>query len=553
MFLLFAIVCLSLRLIYISHFRVDSDEPQHLHVVWGWAHGLTDYRDFFDNHTPLFHILYAPVLRCFGAQPDILVLMRFTLLPLYLFGAFCVYGLGRFLFNRRVAMWGALFSSLYPYYFFPSIEFRADNLWGPLWFFTLFVLMAGPLSAPRCLQIGLLFGALCTTSIKTVLLLVAFGLATVVTYLVSRQFRVRYPISSLAHKAIVVAAGAMAIPAVLIVYLWRRHALGQFVSCVIQHNLTPGTLRTHVSVLGATVAIAIVILLFAVAKRIIARAPNEIQGAKQLLIALTVIIYLALVRTCVLQVTRQDLIPADPLMILLLTPLLLAILQNSLRRMPCTSLVLVRPIAAALLGVVAVVWILLGRPIFHNGTVGNVRYVGEVLRLTGPDDYVMDYKGESIFRRRPYYFVLEPVTRMRIHAGLIADNIPERLISTGTYVVIRDTNRLTERTVQFFKANYLPVGQVCVAGKILAPDAATGSCEFDLPLAGQYAVTAEHSNATGTLDGTEYNGPRALSAGRHTFQLAGNLQPLAIIWSRAIEKGFSPFNPPPFIRVESEF
>ena len=35
----------------------------------------------------------------------------------------------------------------------------------------------------------------------------------------------------------------------------------------------------------------------------------------------------------------------------------------------------------------------------------------EVLRLTEPSDYVLDMKGESIFRRRPIYYVLEAITR----------------------------------------------------------------------------------------------------------------------------------------------
>src|SRR5689334_17458398 len=46
-----------LRALYAFRYRVDSDEPQHLHVAWAWAHGLVQYRDVFDNHMPLFHLL----------------------------------------------------------------------------------------------------------------------------------------------------------------------------------------------------------------------------------------------------------------------------------------------------------------------------------------------------------------------------------------------------------------------------------------------------------------------------------------------------------------
>src|ERR1700733_8557786 len=53
---------LVLRIAYACRFRFDGDEAQHLHVVWGWVHGLLPYRDVFDNHGPLFHVLCAPLL-----------------------------------------------------------------------------------------------------------------------------------------------------------------------------------------------------------------------------------------------------------------------------------------------------------------------------------------------------------------------------------------------------------------------------------------------------------------------------------------------------------
>jgi len=36
---LVGIAALVLRILYALHHRVDSDEPQHLHVVWSWTQG----------------------------------------------------------------------------------------------------------------------------------------------------------------------------------------------------------------------------------------------------------------------------------------------------------------------------------------------------------------------------------------------------------------------------------------------------------------------------------------------------------------------------------
>ena len=48
---LFALI-FALHWLYLNHFRWDSDELQHLHVLWAWGSGLLPYRHVFDNHSP---------------------------------------------------------------------------------------------------------------------------------------------------------------------------------------------------------------------------------------------------------------------------------------------------------------------------------------------------------------------------------------------------------------------------------------------------------------------------------------------------------------------
>src|SRR5437016_13276160 len=64
-------------------YRFDSYEPQHLHVAWGWTAGLLQYRDVFDNHAPLFHMLTAPLLAVVGECPTVLFYMRLPMLVLW--------------------------------------------------------------------------------------------------------------------------------------------------------------------------------------------------------------------------------------------------------------------------------------------------------------------------------------------------------------------------------------------------------------------------------------------------------------------------------------
>jgi hypothetical protein len=47
----------------------NSDEPQHLHVVWAWANGMLPYKDVFDNHSSLFQAISAPLFALLGKRP----------------------------------------------------------------------------------------------------------------------------------------------------------------------------------------------------------------------------------------------------------------------------------------------------------------------------------------------------------------------------------------------------------------------------------------------------------------------------------------------------
>src|SRR2546426_7209281 len=67
-FAVILVALIALRIAYAFVYRINSDEPQHLHVVWGWANGLLQYRDLFDNHSPFFQMLCAPLFRALRSE-----------------------------------------------------------------------------------------------------------------------------------------------------------------------------------------------------------------------------------------------------------------------------------------------------------------------------------------------------------------------------------------------------------------------------------------------------------------------------------------------------
>ncbi len=56
------------RVVLAWHQTIGSDESQHAHVAWAWVHGFVQYRDVFDNHTPLFNSRSKRCLRIYCAR-----------------------------------------------------------------------------------------------------------------------------------------------------------------------------------------------------------------------------------------------------------------------------------------------------------------------------------------------------------------------------------------------------------------------------------------------------------------------------------------------------
>ena len=167
----FAGVLFVLRVVYAWALRVNSDEPQHLHVVWAWTRGLLPYRDVFDNHTPLFQLLSAPLFALIGERPEILPLMRLATIPWYALALWCTYRIGRTLFDARTGAWAAVLTALIPSFFILSAQFRTDVGWAPLWLAVIMVTVEGTPTRARAFCVGLLAGAACAVSLKSSLLL----------------------------------------------------------------------------------------------------------------------------------------------------------------------------------------------------------------------------------------------------------------------------------------------------------------------------------------------------------------------------------------------
>jgi len=546
----FVAAALLLRAVYAFRYRVDSDEPQHLHVAWGWAHGLVQYRDVFDNHMPLFHLVTAPLVRTLGERADIVLVMRLAMVPAYALVLWCTWRLGRRLYSPRAGCWAAVLTAWLPPFFLCSLEFRADDLWAPLWLLTLVIASEGTLSRRRAFLAGLAAGAAVGTSMKTVLLLTTLAVAVVVA-LALQPGRDRAARSRLGAAMALFALGLAIVPATIAGGFAAIGAWQPFVYGTIQHNLLPGIgtwRRGPLRMLMFPAAVAAAALVAAVVAR---RTRDAILARRRAVMLLVTAAYGAGLAGVWPLITREDYLPFYPMLAVSVAPALLALVPRRRREHERGGGWRHAPWAVIAALTVEIAALLHDTPPWVNDAAEQHAFVADVLQLTRPGDMVFDCKGESIFRPRPFYWAFERLTKTRLDRGLIADTIPETLVATATHVVVHDIHDLSSRTRRFLDEHYLSVGRLRVAGQPL-PCANDAPGRFEVTIRGRYrmipsvgAPTADaapgmpRETTVTEIDGVPSD-DRFLAPGPHEFRTRSCDHGMLVVWAPALERGFVP-------------
>jgi hypothetical protein len=537
---LFALM-IALKLVNMTRYRFDSDESQHMHVIWAWARGFVQYRDVFDNHMPLFQIMFAPIFGLIGDRATILYWMRFILLPMYFVGAGCTYRIGELLFSRRAGIWAVILAGLYSTYHFTSFEFRTDNLWAPLWLLCVTVLISGAFTVPRALIAGLLLGFCFSVSMKSILLFLALLVGgSIALFLVGRKQLGQ----SWTHLARCTAAFFAAVPlapgtiaaAFALAGTWR-----DFRYCNFDHNILPHlNARNHPA---WSIIVFPVVFPFAIyaARLIVGATPEPAVAFRRAFIFLICGFYVLALRSFWNLLIRQDYLPYYPLAFVLVSGALLAVSSRFAKHDLRVSRYLRRVPLPAFVALAEFLLIIATCPFWIDRAQLEANLLRGVLKLTEPGDYVLDCKGETIFRQRCFWPVAESIMMERLDRGLIADDAAERAIETHTCVAVMK-GRMPIHARKFIWKNYIPVGDdLHVAGRFLKPSATDSTrMDFEVVIPASYKIIARDGLVKGVLDGTPYDGARFLAPGGHTFVQTSSRTQLALLWAQAVDRNFIP-------------
>ena len=537
---LFALM-IGLKLVNMMRYKFDSDESQHMHVIWAWARGFVQYRDVFDNHMPFFQMLFAPIFGLIGDRPTILYWMRFILLPMYFVTMWCTYRIATLLFSKRAGAWAAIGAGAYPGYHFCSFEFRTDNLWAPLWLLCLIVLLNGRITVRRALVAGLLLGLCFGISAKTSLLLLSVLTSGVLTWMLVGWRKPEFSLGYLVQCVIAFGGMTLLIPALIVAPFAIRGIWPQFRYWVVDNNILSGLLN-HPAWWSYIFPIAFPMVLCA-AWFIIRRAPDAATGWRRGFVFLICGFYIPALWSFWPLVTREDYLPYHPLAFVFYSGAALMVSNYFIRKRWPFGALFARVPLPVFITAGEFIGIIILHPFWIDRAKKETDLVRATLRLTDPGDYVLDQKGETIFRQRCFAPIWEPFVMERIRRGLIIDNAAQNCIEKRACVATKEQDMSLDAT-HFVEQNFLPVGSgLWVAGGYLKPSPEDPNrFDFDVVIPAQYEIIAREGAGSGMLDGTPYTGARFLAPGKHSFVQTSNETAVAFLWAQAVDRHFLPLD-----------
>jgi len=516
------LLLLVLRLAWLNAYTFNSDEAQHAHVAWAWTQGLLPYRDVFDNHGPLFGWLHSPLLKLLDDRADVLTWLRLAMQFWYIVALGATGWMARRLHGGRVALVVVLLAGLFPRFFIVSGQFRTDDMWMALWLAGLAFVVGAPPRAWRFFMTGLLVGAALCVSQKTLALIATTLVAVVVLRLLLPAGAPRASLRCWAAAVL----GLLLIPTIFVAWLAMRGVLGDAWYGLVLYNIGAVTKRHAAQQLLWFVLLGSAVLVLAI-REVRRRSLEAFDGTAFL--AIQGGLYLLLIWFIWPLITKQDFLPVLPTLVLAFAGWISQWAWLSVRPRLRGALLLLM-LCAELATVVAYA------PPWLDELAAQRAELTLLLRYTDKTDTVMDPKGDTIFRMRPYYPVLESLAVHRLRKGMMADTIADELVTHGTMVVV--PRRLPYASARFVAENYVPAGRdVWVAGHMFPKPEADQVVDVAVP--GDYAVTDGFRQLRGSIDGGPLADHWRLDRGVHHFKAEGGI-PVALVWLQAFERGWRP-------------
>ena len=457
--------------------EVDIDEFQHLHAAWMVSRHYMLYRDFWENHTPLFYYLLIPLFRLVREGPRLVIVARIIMSCAAFVILVLVYILARIDHDRRTSFLAVLILSYMVIFVEKSIEVRPDQILICLWLTSLWMAIRSITGRHRLALLlgGGLLGIAFLFSPKALLPFTAMCITFAV---VSFMERPRYGFAGLAKLQLLYALGFMMPIAVCFALFYQAGALKAMLTFTVLENLKyPDPFRpTYLLHLRNICFFALAGAGLFMHIRNLRRGLIRVSESRLLILipSLSLLVIFVFVEAAPY---AQSVLLFAPLLAIYGAEAFKSSLDTTIQnrggsaelisgywRKRWPQLLLFAFTMAAGLVIPGTMLLLKARP-FSRTNAEQFERLEYVLKVTRSSDVVFDGKSAYIFRPQAYFYSpFYHAVLSRIEHGEIQQSIPQSLTSTHCAVVIYDERvaMLPASTQSFLRANYAPSAEPLV-------------------------------------------------------------------------------------------
>ena len=475
---LFGLLLISIvfRLALTLNREVDIDEFQHLHAAWMVSQHYLLYRDFWENHTPLFYYLLIPLFHLVREGSRLVIVARIIMSCAAFIILLLVYLLARIDHDRKTSFLAVLILSYMVIFVEKSIEVRPDQMLISLWLTSLWMAIRSIAGRRKfaLLSAGGLLGIAFLFSPKALL---PFSAMCITFAVLTFRERKRYGFTGFAKLQGLYTLGFMMPIAVCFALFYHAGALKPMLTFTVVENLKyPDPFRpTYLLHLRNISFFALAGVGLFMHIRNLRRRLIRVSESRLLILipALSLLVVFVFVEAAPY---AQSVLLFAPLLAIYgaeaFKSSLDTIIQNGgesseliagywRERWP-QLLFFAFTIAAGL--VIPTMLLLQAHP-FSRTNAEQFERLEYVLKVTRSSDVVFDGESAYIFRPQAYFYSpFYHAILSSIEHGKIQQSIPQSLTSTHCAVVIYDerVSMLPASTQSFLRANYAPSAEPLV-------------------------------------------------------------------------------------------
>jgi Dolichyl-phosphate-mannose-protein mannosyltransferase len=443
--------------------ELNIDEFEHLHAAWMVAHHFVIYRDFGENHTPLFYYVLVPLFRICREGSHLVLIVRIIMSTLAAGILLLTYAIARIDRGRLSSFVAVLILSWMVIFAEKSIEIRPDSLLVVAWLAALLISVRTSRgeSHSGAFLAGVLLGTAFSFSPKALLAFAALSLTPLTQVWLGHP---RRKLSSAIRIQTIYTIGFLIPIGFGVAFFYHAGILRMMFESTVLQNLNYSDPLRPLYLFHLRNSCFILLAFVGVFLRLIIFRARPATARELALMVPTSFLFILFVSVQTAPYPQSVLLFA-PMLAIYAADAFIAILARTLRprQEPDESGGWAHAVNLGFLGAaLAAAFLIPGfilfktRP-FTSTNAEQLRRMDFVLQHTQPNDVVFDGEAAYVFRPQAYYYgSLFHSVLNKLRRGEVMPSIPESLARSNCKVVIYD-ERISELPSEgqiYIKKNY---------------------------------------------------------------------------------------------------